>query len=188
MPTPRTIEAMLAHTMAEVLTDWCIERVAPDDDSVVKSVIIGKPTSELGNPPVISIHTQHPLGPPKDTDHIAMGAPRGPEERPYKWPVETTGGMRTDLMIGTVQINIREQSKAADAAWIIGAIASRVRKAINQDPRLATLVDDMGDYMSRVETFQHSGHTGGGSSTTTHIRWVDFRATIHSTNCRVQEK
>ena len=181
---PKSIEALLAHKMRDVLLDWCVTRVPLDDPSRAKLVIIGKPTNELGNPPVISIHTPHPLGPPSDTDHMIVGTPRSNEERPYKWPMETMGGMRTDLLIGTVQINMREQQRAEDAVWSIGALATRVRNAINQDPRLRPFSDDMGNFMSRLETFQHSGHTGGGSNTTTHIRWVDFRAIIHSTNSR----
>lgn len=180
--TPKTVEAMLAHKMHEVLTDWCITRV--EDDSKARSVIIGKPTKEMGRPPVISIHTQHPLGPGKDTDRMAMGTPTSVAERPDKWPVETIGGMRTDVIIGTIQINFRKPKSAAESSWAIGAIAARVRNAINQDARLAPFKDEMGNFMSKLVTFQHSGHTGGGANITTHIRWVDWRATVHSTNCR----
>jgi len=184
MPTPRVLENMVAQTMLLVLEDICIDQVDSDDRSKVDIVIIGKPTEELRKRNVLSIHTVHPLGPPKDTEVIMEGAPTKPNERPYKWPPETIGGMRTRNMFGTVQINLRQNVKAPEALALIGAIDSRIRQGVDRDPRLRSFKDDFGNFMHLIQTYQAYGYASGGGKTSLHRRWVDWRGTIHSPNWR----
>lgn len=184
MSTPSVIEDMVAQALLEVMTDICITQVPDDDKSRVDVVIIGKPTEELRKRNVLSVHTVHPLGPPKDTEDIMMGTPTKPNERPYKWPTETMGGMRTRKMLGTVQINLRQNVRAPDALPLIGAIESRVRRGIDMDIRLRGFKDDFGNFMHQVETYEAYGYASGGGKTSLHRRWVDWRGTVHSPNWR----
>jgi hypothetical protein len=170
--------------MLEVITEACQTNVPTDDKSRVDVIIIGKPTEELRKRNVVSIHTTHPLGPSKDTEEIMMGTPTKPNERPYKWPPETFGGMRTDKMIGAVQINLRQNVRAPEAVPLIAAIETRIKDAINRDHRLRIVQDDFGYTAHLIETFKAIGYASGGGKTSLHRRWIDWRATVHSTNCR----
>lgn len=186
MAVPQSIESLLGDKLKSVLTERCITDVSDDDESKANHVILGKPTTELRDNIVISIHTEHPLGPIADKDHIVMGTPRSDEERPFKWPAETTGGMRSKVVIGAVQVNIREKLPYETAKAINGAVASRIEAAINQDGELDAFHDDFGNFMSRIETFEASGYQAGGGNVSINIRWIDWRAFVHSTNCRGQ--
>ena len=187
MSTPTTIEALLANILLEVITETCITNVADDDDSKADEVIIGKPTEELRKKNVLSIHTVHPLGTGKGTETITMGTPTRQSERPYKWPPETIGGMRTYQIIGAIQINLRQNVRADEAIALIAAIETRVKDAINRDERLRFIKDSFGYVAHLVETFQGYGYASGGGKTSLHRRWVDWRATIHSPNWREGE-
>jgi hypothetical protein len=187
MPTPTTIEGLIATVMLDVLTQYCITDVDDDDASKVNEIIIGKPTEELRKKNVLSIHTVHPLGPESDTETIMMGTPTRPNERPYKWPTETLGGMKTYNMIGAIQVNLRQNVRAPDAIPLIAAIETRVKIGINRDPRLDVLKDDFGYVAHLIETFQGRGYASGGGKTSLHRRWIDWRATIHSPNWREGE-
>lgn len=186
MAVPQSIESELGSRLKEVLTRWCITDISADDESRANHVILGKPTTQLRDNVVISIHTEHPLGPVSDKDHIVMGTPRSDDERPFKWPAETTGGMRSKVVIGAIQINIREKLSYETAKAINGAVAARIEAAINRDSELDAFADDFGNFMSRVETFQASGYQAGGGNVSINIRWIDWRAFVHSTNCRGQ--
>jgi len=187
MATPQSLEHLIAHTLLEVLTEACITSVPKDDRSRVNVVKVGKPAEELKQKNLVSIFTVHPLGPGRDEGEIWMGTPTKPNERPEKWPVETVGGMRTDKMIGAVQINVRQNLKAEDAINVVGAITFRVTQAINRDPRLRTLTDDFGDFMSSITTFKRYGYESGGGMTSLYRRWIDWRARTHTPNSRVGE-
>jgi hypothetical protein len=187
MPTPQSVEAMVAITMRDVLIDHCITRVANDDKSRANIVIIGKPTEELRKKNVLSVFTVHPLGPQEDTETIMEGAPTKPNERPYKWPAETIGGMRTYKMLGAVQINLRQNVDGTEALVLIGAIESRIRSAVNNDMRLRVFRDDFGNMVHLIEVYQASGYASGGGDTSLHRRWIDWRGTIHSSNRREGE-
>jgi hypothetical protein len=117
-----------------------------------------------------------------------MGTSSKPQG-PYVWPVETSGGMRTETVIGAIQVNIRERESYADNAKAINAaVIARIRNAINQDASLRPFHDDFGNFVSRVETFQASGYQSGGGNVSINVRWVDWRAVVHSTNCRLEEE
>jgi len=184
MPTPNVVEDMIAKAMLEVMIDVCITQVARDDKSRASVCIIGKPTNELAKKIVVSVHTVHPLGPPKDMEDLMMGTPTKPNERPYKFPAETIGGMTTRKMIGTVQINLREGVKAPDAIVLIGALESRIRNGIDRDPRLKVFHDDFKNTAYLIRTFQAYGYASGGGSTSLHRRWIDWMATVSSPNWR----
>jgi len=175
---------MIADKLLSVLTKWLITNVDEDDDSRANRVILGKPTDELRYNVVVSIHLDHPLGPAQDTDFNAMGTPRSTEERPYKWPTETTGGMHTRQIIGAIQINIRETLPYEAAKAINGAVATRIELAIRRDNELRSFHDDFGQFVSIIDTFRGYGYQAGGGNTSIHIRWIDWRAVIHSENCR----
>lgn len=185
--TPVSIESLIGHAMRDALQKWCIDSVPDDDASRASHVILGKPTRELRDNIVVSVHTQHPLGPSEDTDKLIEGVPRGQDERPLQFFRESTGGARTEMMVGAVQIRIRENMKHEDALNISGVVMDRVKKAINRDGSLKTMSDELGNTMMLLETFQHSGHAAGGGSTSIFIRWVDWRAIIVSDNSRVKE-
>lgn len=187
MPTPQSVEAMVAVAMRDVLIDHCITRVDNDDKSKADIVIIGKPTEELRKKVVLSVFTVHPLGPKEDTETIMEGAPTKPNERPYKWPPETIGGMRTYKMLGAVQINLRENVDGTEALSLIGALESRIRRAINNDQRLWVFRDDFGSMVHLIEVYQASGYASGGGDTSLHRRWIDWRATVNSSNRREGE-
>lgn len=185
MTVPVSVESILGDKLKDVLTRWCITDVPSDDESRANHVILGKPTTQLRDNVVISIHTEHPLGPTLDKDHsVTGGTTRGNEERPYKWPAETTGGMRNKVVVGAIQVNIREGFPYDIAKAINGAVAARVEAAINQDSQLDAFSDDFGNFMSRIETFQASGYQAGGGNVSINIKWIDWRAFVHSTNCR----
>jgi len=182
--TPSSIEPLLATTMQTVLTEWCITDVPEDDASRANAVIIGKPTDELRQDIVVSIHTQHPFGPIRDRDTRVDGVEGGGLSRsPHRFPQETLGGMRTEEIIGCVQVNIRLRKESEDATWLIGPVIERVKQGIDRDKRLIGLEDDLGNYLSIIETFRADGYAGGGGKVTTNFRWVDFRAYVHRTNC-----
>lgn len=182
---PDSIEGLLADELKEVLTDWCINYVSADDASRANHVIVGKPTKELRSAIVISIHMQHPLSRTKGGTDLVEGTPRNQSERPYHWPAETWGGMRTEMIVGAVQVNYREKETYEDAMNIIGPIVNRIKQGINQDARLTTLSDDMGNFMSKIETFTAEGVSSGGDNITVDRRWVSWRAFVHSTHARV---
>jgi len=187
MPTPQSVEAMIAVAMRIVLIDHCITRVDGDDKSKASIVIIGKPTEELRKKIVLSVFTVHPLGPTEDTETIMEGTPTRPNERPYKWPPELIGGMRTYKMLGAVQINLRENVDSTEATSLIGALESRIKSAINNDIRLRVFRDDFGYMLDTVEVYQASGYASGGGNTSLHRRWIDWRGAVHSSNRREGE-
>lgn len=179
----RGIEAVLAQKLYEVLTKWCIIDVAAGDPSRADAVVLGKPTRELRDEIVISIHMQHPLGPSADKDELVSGAPREPDERPWNWPKEFGGG-KTEKIVGAVQINIRQKLSYDEAVEIIASVVERVKAAINQDRDLIPLKDDWGNTLLVLETFQASGHAGGGGEVSINLRWIDWRAFIARRDCR----
>lgn len=182
----RGIEAMLAEKLVDVLTDWCITQVDEDDPSRADHVVLGKPTRELRDENVISIHMQHPLGPQADRDEPVSGTPRGQDERGHYFPAETMGGMIVEKMIGCVQVNIRQRLAYTDAVEVNAAIVQRIKAAINRDKDLVPMTDDFGATLFKLETFQASGHASGGGNVSINIRWIDWRAFIAITNCRNQ--
>jgi hypothetical protein len=182
--TPKDIESLIADTLETVLTDWLINEVSTHDQSRANWVIIGKPTKELRDPITISIHTQHPLGPDKDTDKLVEGRPRSAQERPLQFFRETSGGARQEMMFGAIQVRIRENLPPKTALNLKGAVVDRIKKAINRDTRLKTLTDDLGNTMFWIETFKHSGHASGGSDVSIFIEWIDWRAAVCSDNRR----
>lgn len=171
--------------MKEVLTDWCISNVDADDPSRVNYVILGKPTRELSAAIVVSIYMTHPLAMSKGGEWMVEGTPRAQRERPYQFPAELGGGMTTELIVGAVQVNYREKESYEDAVPIISRVTNRIKQGINKDSRLASLTDDMGNFMSNIETFRAEGVASGGSNVTVDRHWVSWRAWVHSSNCRV---
>lgn len=178
------IEAVLAHKLLEVLTEWCITDVPSDDPSRANHVILGKPTSERRDDIVISIHMQHPLGPNADRDELVSGRPRTTADRPNYFPAETFGGTEVRRIVGAVQVNIRENMPYAEAVDIIASVIERVRAALNREKSLVPLADDWDNSMFKLETFQAYGHASGGGNVAINTRWIDWRAYISSTNCR----
>jgi hypothetical protein len=174
------IESVLAEKLLEVLTKHCITDVT--DDSEADHVILGKPTEELRESIVISIHMQHPLGPSADTDAIMVGTPRQVNERPDRYPAEF--GSIIWKIIGAVQINVRQRESYDEAIKIISTIYERVKYAIDNDPDLASLSDDWGNTMFRLRTFQAAGYASGGGDISINIRWVSFRADVVRPVCR----
>ncbi|MHC4542922.1 MAG: hypothetical protein ACYSYL_00145 [Planctomycetota bacterium] len=183
-PTPTHIESLLGDTLHEIITDWCITNVSTEDLSRADHVVLGKPTSELRDNIVVSVHTQHPLGPEKDTDQRVEGKPRTWEERPWQFPRESHGGARFQMMYGAIQIRMRERNRHRVALAHKSVVAHRIRRAIERDTRLRVLEDDLGNTMLMIETFRHSGHAAGGGNVTVFIEWIDWRALIVSDNRR----
>lgn len=181
---PTSIIPLVAETLHEALLRECKTSVPTSDPSRADHVIIGKPTTELRDNIVVSIHMNHPLGPGSDTDANISGPPMSSKDRPLKFPAETSGGMRTELIIGAVEIRTRQRLEFSEAMWVEGAINARIKGAINQAPELRYLKDDFGNFMSRIETFKHSGYTSGGGKVSIGAGWVDWRAVVHTTNCR----
>lgn len=179
----RGIEAVLAQKLYTVLTQWCITDVAADDPSRADAVVLGKPTRELRDEIVISIHMQHPLGPAADKDELVSGTPKQPDERPWNWPKEFGGG-RVEKVVGAIQANIRQKLPYAEAVEIIASVVERIKAAINRDKDLASLDDDWGNTLLVIETFQASGHAGGGGGVSINLRWIDWRAFIARRDCR----
>lgn len=180
---PQSAEAMLADKLQTALTTHLITNVEYDDPSRADHVIIGKPTKELKDRIVISVHTQHPFGPTVDKDASISGLSSG--NRPYYWPKETFGGMETEEIIGCVQINIRERMPPEEAVWVNSIITHRVKKAINEDPELEAFSDGLGNSVSLIETFRAVGYASGGDKVSVYFRWVDWRAMLHRSNCRL---
>ena len=180
---PQSLEAMLAEKLQTALTTHLITNVDLNDQSIADYVIIGKPTAELKSRIVVSIHTQHPFGPTTDKDTSISGLSSG--GRPFYFPKETFGGMETEEMIGCVQINIREKMPAEEAVWINSIVTHRVKKAINEDSELDAFSDGLGNSMSMIETFRAVGYASGGDKVSVYFRWVDWRAIVHRSNCRL---
>jgi hypothetical protein len=178
------MEGLLAHRLLEVVEDWCIHYVPADDDSRANEVLLGKPTKELRDEIVVSIYMNHPLSSAKGGQDLVEGTPRNQRERPYHWPAETWGGMRTEMLVGAVQVNYRQKEAYEDAMTLIGPVVTRIKQGINQDMRLDHLEDDMGNFMSKIETFTAEGVSSGGANITVDRTWVSWRAFIHSTNER----
>ena len=180
----RGIEAVLAQKLHEVLTKWCITDVAANDPSRADAVVLGKPTRELRDEIVVSIHMQHPLGPSADQDELVSGTPRQPDERPWNWPKEFGGG-KVEKIVGAVQLNIRQKLSYDEAVEIIASVVERVKAAINRDRDLVPLADDWDNTLLVLETFQASGHAGGGGEVSINLRWIDWRAFIARRDCRI---
>lgn len=180
----RGIEAVIAQTLLAVLTKWCITDVPTTDESRANSVILGKPTQELRDAIVVSIHMQHPLGLGADKDAIVSGPPKAQSDRSWTWPAEIGAG-RTEKIIGVVQLNIRERQPYGEAVETIASVVERVKAAINRDPALRALSDDFGNTVMQIETFQAEGYAGGGGQVSTNFRWIDWRAFVYRTqDCR----
>jgi hypothetical protein len=182
--TQRGIEAILAEALLEVLTEWCITNVPTSDPSRANHVVLGKPTRELRDANVVSIHMQHPLGPSADKDERVSGTPRGQDERGHYFPAETLGGMIVEKIIGAVQVNVRQKLAYTNAIEINASIVQRVKAAVNRDKQLVPLKDDFGTTLFKLETFQAAGHASGGGNVSINIRWIDWRAFSSVTNCR----
>ena len=174
--TQSGIESVLAHALKTALTEWCITNVPASDESRADNVILGKPTRERRDQITISIHMQHPLGPAADKDAIATGSPM--------YPPETVGGHIVEKMMGTVQVNIRQDTSYEEAVDVIASVVERVKKCITTESDLVPLVDSWGNRLIRLETFQASGHASGGSNISINLRWIDWRAFVSKTNCR----
>lgn len=179
-----TIEGKVAETLLEVLTDWCINNVDNSDPSRANYVVLGKPTRELSSSIVVSIYMTHPLSMTRGGEWIAEGTPRRQNERPYQFPAEM-GGMRTEMIVGAIQVNYREKESYEDAIPIISRVTNRIKQGINRDSRLKYLLDDMGNFMSCIETFRAEGVASGGGNITVDRRWVSWRAWVHSSTCPV---
>lgn len=182
--TPTALEAKLAHVLKDVIGDHCINYVAPDDTSKANHVIIGKPTRELRDEIVVSVHMDHPLGPIMDRDDRVSGLRGGLSNRPYVIPNETIGGMTVDEIIGGVQIRARRRETSEDATFIIKPVHVRIKRAINRDKRLRLIQDDLGNTMFTIHTFRAVGYESGGGDVTINTRWVNFRALACYSNCR----
>jgi hypothetical protein len=179
------MESLLADEMETVLTDWCINDPDEDDDTKANNVIIGKPTRELRNKIVVSIHTNHPLGVGSDKDRLVEGPPRSGDERPLYFERESTGGARVEMMFGAIQIRIRQDSNHKQALNFVAVNEDRIKKAINRDSRLRVLEDDLGNTMVWLETYESPGYAAGGGDTSIFIRWIGWRAVIVSSNTRL---
>jgi len=184
MTVPQAIEHLIAETLMEVHMDWLVNEVSTHDKSRANSVILGKPTSELRSPIVVSIHTQHPLGPPEDVDKNISGGPRTQSERPWRFPAESTGGATVSAIFGATQVRIREDMSHSEALRIKAAVVTRIKQAINKDTRLRVLEDDFGNTMFWIETFEHPGYAAGGGDVSIFIEWVSWRAFICSSTAR----
>ena len=184
MTVPQAMEHLLAETLLTVHIDWLVTEVSTHDQSRANQVILGKPTSELRSPIVVSIHTQHPLGPPEDVDKNISGGPRTQAERPWRFPAESTGGASVEAIYGATQVRIRENMQHIEALKIKSVVVKRIRQAINKDTRLRTLEDDFGDTMFWIETFEHPGYAAGGGDVSIFIEWVSWRAFVCSSTAR----
>jgi hypothetical protein len=172
----RGIEALLAQALLAELTRQCITNVAADDESRANHVILGKPTTELRDSIVVSIHMQHPLGPGADTDGIEVGTPRQLNERPDRFPIEFCSIIWK--ILGAVQINVRERQPYEDAIEIIASIYERIRQAIDRGAGLTPLTDDWGNTLFQLRSFQAAGYASGGGDISINVRWVSFRGDV----------
>ena len=183
MAVARALEAIVAMLIKDAVTKHCITDVSSSDASKADWVILGKPTTERTDPIVISIHMQHPLG-------MNIGKEKASSSRPTQmdpWQVlpETQGGMSSRVQVGAVQIDIREGIPYDEAIYINAAVARRVKQAIDNDVSLAgPIVDDFGDLMSWILTFEAAGYVAGGGDVSIHARWVNFKMLVHSSNVR----
>jgi len=177
------IESVLAAALKTVVTKWCITDVAADDPSRANWVVLGKPTRELRDDIVVSIHMQHPLGINADKDAMVSGKPTTTAERPWDWPKELGGG-KVEKYLGCIEINIREREEYEDSVSIISSVYERVKAAVNRDPDLVPLTDDWGNTLMILETWQAYGHESGGGAVSISRRWVDWRAFVYRVDCR----
>jgi len=176
---PAQIEALIIEEMWKGCLKACQTDIPEGRIDRANHVVIGKPDEELADEVVVSVHNQNPFGKSEDADVNVTGLIPGPYSGgPYEFPAETIGGMRVDKLIGTVQINIREDVPFEEAMWISGAIKQRVSDVINKWPAFCGLADDMGNYLWRIETYRAYGYDSGGGDVSIHFRWVGFRAYI----------
>ena len=184
--TPTSIEALMADRIHDAVERWCKTDVPLDDEARANEVIIGKPTVEIKKDIVLSVHMQHPFGPVRDRDTTVSGAGTGGlTGRPYFFPMETMGGARIEEVVGCVQVRIRKKMKYDDAVWLIAAVIERAKQAINRDTTLRRISDDLGNTMFLIEAFRVDGYESGGGRMSVNFRWVDFRAYVTCTNCRI---
>lgn len=182
MPTPKSIEWLIATNMRDAVSEWCIIEVDADDLSKANNVIIGKPQDELVDEITLSIHIHHPLGPGSDRDTDVTGSSTSTR---WSFPGETTGGTRIEEIKGTVQIRARvDTDNYTDALELFGPVVLRIEDAINRDSRLAILEDGMGRTMFLIEAHRREGYESGGGNTWLDTQWVDWCAYVSSTNCR----
>jgi len=177
---PTTLEAMIADGLEGACTEYCITNVDDDDPSMSDHVILGKPTEELADEIVVSIHMQHPFGPTMDKDSAITGKTG---VTGFHFPDETIGGGRVDQIMGAVQVNIRQDLEYADAMWISAVVVERVKQAINLHPDVRSLTDSYGNVMFKLQTFRAIGYASGGGDVSVYFRWVDFVAYVSYTNC-----
>ncbi len=183
MPTPESIEWLIATNMRDAVSEWCIIEVDSDDLSKANNVIIGKPQDELVDEITLSIHIHHPLGPSSDRDTDVTGL--SSTSTRWSFPGETTGGTRVEEIKGTVQIRARvDTDDYTDALELFGPVVLRIEDAINRDSRLARLEDGMGRTMFLIEAHRREGYESGGGNTWLDTQWVDWCAYVSSTNCR----
>lgn len=180
---PNGIEAVLAHKLKDVITKHCITNVSANDISKADYVILGKPGPELRDSIVVSIHIQHPL----HSTRVEKERPNEDNEIGYPWrvPAETVGGMNTKSQVGAVQLNIRQDLDYDDAIYVNSAVTERVRQAIDRDAELGGLLtDDFGGGVSKIQTYDAPGFTGGGGDVSIYTRWIGFKYLLHTPNTR----
>lgn len=180
---PTTITALIVTTLRDACEKVCKTDIPKGNMARADHVIIGKPGEELTDRIVVSIHDQSPWGKAEDADANVTGLIAGPYSGgPYVFPAETIGGMRTDKLIGTVQINIREDINIEDAIWIHGALKERINAAINHSDVWRGLADEMGNYLWKMETYRSFGYDSGGGDISVHFRWIGWRAYVNYRN------
>jgi hypothetical protein len=167
--------------MKTALTEWCITDVGSDDPSKADYVIIGKPTEELSDEIVVSIHTHHPLGIGEDRDRDVTGTST---QTRWQFPAETFGGVRIEEITGTVQIRAIKDLTYENAILLFAPLSQRVLDAINKDYLLTSLTDSTGRTMFLIEAFRREGYESGGGEVSIDTQWVDWVAYVSSTNCR----
>jgi len=172
---------MILTNMKTALTEWCITDVDSDDPSKADHVIIGKPTEELSDEIVVSIHIRHPLGIEQDRDKDVTG--KSTQTR-WKFPGETFGGMRVEEIVGTVQIRARKDLTYENATLLFSPLTQRVLDAINRDYLLTALTDSTGRTMFLIEAYRREGYESGGGEVSIDTQWIDWVAYVSSTNCR----
>lgn len=181
---PASIDALIVTTLRELCVKYCQTDIAEKNVARADHVIIGKPGAELSDRIVVSIQGQSPFGKAEDADVNVTGLIPGPYSGgPYMFPTETIGGMCTDKLIGTVQVNIREDIPIEEATWIHGALKHRIRQAINDWDEWKGLADEMGNYLLKIETYRSFGYDSGGGDVSVHFRWIGYRAYVNYRNC-----
>jgi len=174
---PAQIDALVVTILREGCEKICKTDIEKKNSARADHVIIGKPGEELTDRIVVSVHAQSPFGKSEDADVQVTGLIPGPYSGgPYEFPAETMGGMRVDKLIGTVQVNIREDIPVEEATWIHGALKQRISDVINRWPAFDGLADDMGNYLWKIETYRSFGYDsgGGGPSRTPDVTSVTF--------------